>query len=67
MTNTDIKELKKYIKLGLMDKYHMSETAAHCAVRDSWLSEKLRYDKDFVDHDTIDYWVDFIYSELIEN
>lgn len=37
---------------------------AHRAVRDSYLSEALSKDKDYVMHDTVEYWAEFVHDEL---
>ena len=41
----------------------MSETEAHRAIQDSYLSEALKRDNGFADHDTIEEWADSIYEE----
>lgn len=64
MTNAEIKEFKKYVKETLMKKYHMNEIEAIRAVRDSYMSQALRTDKDFVEHDTVEEWADIIYDEV---
>lgn len=64
MTNAEIKEFKKYVKETLMKKYHMNEIEAAHAVRDSYMSQALRMDKDFVEHDTVEEWADIIYDEI---
>lgn len=64
MTNAEIKEFKKYVKETLMKKYHMNEIEAICVVRDSYMSQALRTDKDFVEHDTVEEWADIIYDEV---
>lgn len=63
MTSTGIREFKKYICEELVKKYHMSETEAHRAIQDSYLSEALKRDSGFADHDTIEEWADSIYEE----
>jgi hypothetical protein len=42
----------------------MNEIEATRAVRDSYLSYALKMDKDFVEHDTVEEWADFIYNEV---
>lgn len=42
----------------------MSEVEAYCAVRDSYLSVALQRDKDYVVHDTVEEWADFIFIEV---
>lgn len=64
MTSAEIKEFKKYVKETLMKKYHMNEIEATRAVRDSYMSQALRTDKDFVEHDTVEEWADIIYDEV---
>lgn len=64
MTNADIKEFKKYVKDTLIRNYCMSEIEASRAVRDSYLSKALATDKDFVEHDTVEEWAEFIYNEV---
>ena len=41
-----------------------SRREAARAVRDSYLSKALAMDKDFVDHDTVEEWAEFIYDEI---
>ena len=64
MTNAEIKEFKKYVRDTLIKKYHMNEIEAARAVRDSYMSQALRMDKDFVEHDTVEEWADIIYDEI---
>ncbi len=64
MTNAEIKEFKKYVKDTLIKGYHMNEIEAARAVRDSYLSKALATDKDFVEHDTVEEWAEFIYNEM---
>jgi hypothetical protein len=64
MKNTEIKEFKDFVRDTLMNKYHMNEIEAARAVRDSYLSSALKMDKDFVEHDTVEEWADFIYDEV---
>lgn len=64
MTSVQIKEFKKFVKQTLMKTYHMSEIDAQRAVRDSYLSQALKRDKNYVEHDTIEEWAEFIYNEL---
>ena len=64
MTNAEIKEFKKYVKETLMKKYNMNEIEAVRAVRNSYMSQALKMDKDFVEHDTVEEWADIIYDEI---
>lgn len=64
MTNAEIREFKKYVRDTLEKKYHMNEIEAARAVRDSYLSKALAKDKDFVEHDTVEEWAEFIYDEI---
>ena len=64
MTNVEIKDFKKYVRDTLMRTYHMSEFEAARAVRDSYLSKALVKDKNFVEHDTVEEWAEFIYDEI---
>ena len=64
MNNTEINEFKKYVRETLVKKYNMTEVEAHRAVRDSYLSSALQRDKDYVEHDTVEEWADFIYDEV---
>jgi hypothetical protein len=64
MKETEIKEFKYFVRDTLMNKYHMNEIEATRAVRDSYLSYALKMDKDFVEHDTVEEWADFIYNEV---
>ena len=53
-----------YVRDTLVRKYHLNEVEATRAVRDSYLSKALAMDKDFVDHDTVEEWAEFIYDEI---
>lgn len=64
MTNAEIKEFKKYVRDTLVKTYHMNEIEATRAVRDSYLSKALAIDKDFVEHDTVEEWAEFIHDEI---
>ena len=64
MTNAEIREFKSYVRDTLVRKYHLNEVEAVRAVRDSYLSKALAMDKDFVDHDTVEEWAEFIYDEI---
>lgn len=64
MTNAEIKEFKKYVKETLMKKYNMNEIEAVRAVRNSYMSQALKMDKDFVEHDTVEEWADIIFDEI---
>ena len=64
MTNAEIREFKSYVRDTLVRKYHLNEVEAARAVRDSYLSKALAMDKDFVDHDTVEEWAEFIYDEI---
>lgn len=67
MTNMEIKEFKKFVREILVKKYHMNEIEAQRAVRDSYMSKALARDKDYVEHDTVEEWADFIYDEVNKN
>ena len=47
-----------------MNKYHMNAVCAFEAVCDSYLSDVLKKDPNYVIHDTVEYWAEFIYKEL---
>ena len=64
MTNAEIREFKSYVRDTLVRKYHLNEVEAVRAVRDSYLSKALAMDKDFVDHDTVEEWAEFICDEI---
>lgn len=64
MTKAEIKDFKNYVKKTLVKTYHMSEIEAHRAVRDSYLSQALARDKDYVEHDTVEEWAEIIYNEI---
>jgi hypothetical protein len=64
MNNAEIKEFKDFVRDTLINKYHMSEIEAAYAVRDSYLSTALKVDRDFVEHDTVEEWADFIYDKV---
>ena len=63
MKNAEINEFKKFVRQTLMKKYHMSEIEAQKAVRDSYLSLALKRDKNYVEHDSVEEWADFVYEE----
>lgn len=63
MTNKENKEFKIFVQDTLMKKYQMNETDAARAVRSSYLSTALNDDIDFVEHDTVEEWADFVYNE----
>lgn len=67
MTNVEIRKFKEFIKDALIRQYNMSEVEAHRAVRNSYLSEALQRDKDYVEHDTVEEWAEFIYEEVNNN
>lgn len=64
MNNADIREFKENVKQVLMKQYHMNEIDAHRAVRDSYLSKALSKDHDYVMHDTVEEWAEFVHHEL---
>lgn len=64
LINVEIKEFKKYVKETLIKIYHMNEIEAARAARDSYLSNALATDKDFVEHDTIEEWAEFIHNKM---
>ncbi len=64
MTNAEIKEFKKYVRETLIKNYHMNEIEAVRAVQASYLSKALAIDRDFVEHDTVEEWAEFIYDEI---
>ena len=44
----------------------MNEVEAYRAVQNSYLSESLRRYKNYVEHDTVQEWAEFIYNEINE-
>ena len=66
MTNAEIREFKGFIKDTLVREYSMNEVEAYRAVQNSYLSESLRRDKNYVEHDTVQEWAEFIYNEINE-
>ena len=66
MTNAEIREFKGFVEDTLMREYNMNEVEAHRAVQNSYLSEALRRDKNYVEHDTVQEWAEFIYNEISE-
>lgn len=64
MASAEIREFKGFVKDALIRQYNMNEVEAHRAVRDSYLSEALRRDKDYVEHDTVEEWAEFIHEEV---
>ena len=65
MTKTEIREFKKYVCDSLIKIYHMNEMDAMRAVHDSYLSKALMMDRDFVEHDTVEQWAEFIHDEIM--
>ena len=47
-----------------MREYKMNELEAYRAVQDSYLSEALQRDSDYVEHDTVEEWAEFIFNEV---
>lgn len=66
MTNAEIREFKGFVKDTLAREYNMNEIEAHRAVQNSYLSKALQRDKDYVEHDTVEEWAEFIYHEINE-
>lgn len=64
MTNAEIREFKSFVKDVLIKQYNMNEVEAHRAVRNSYLSEALRRDKGYVEHDTVEEWAEYIHKEV---
>lgn len=64
MTKVEIREFKKYVREVLIKKYHLSELEAQRAVHNSYLSETLSRDCDYVEHDTAEEWADYVYDEV---
>ena len=64
MTKVEIREFKKYVREVLIKKYHLSELEAQRAVHNSYLSETLSRDCDYVEHDTVEEWADYVYDEV---
>lgn len=67
MTNVQIREFKKFVRETLVNKYHMNEMDAQRAVRNSHLTVALEHDKNYVEHDTVEEWADFIWEEVNTN
>jgi hypothetical protein len=42
----------------------MPKIDAERAVRKSYLSDALRHDRNFAEHDTVEEWTDFVHDEL---
>ena len=66
MNSKEIKDFKKYVVQQIITKYHIDEMTAFKAVRDSYLSQALKRDLDYVMHDTVEEWADYVYNEMIE-
>lgn len=64
MTKSEIKEFKGFVRDTLMSEYKMNELVAYRAVQDSYLSEALQRDSDYVEHDTVEEWAEFIFNEV---
>lgn len=63
MTNKGNRKFKEFIKEVLVNHYHMDKAIAHKAVVNSYLSEALRKDPDYADHDSVEEWAEFVYNE----
>ena len=59
-----LRESPLYLRIHILYLHNMTEVEAHRAVRDSYLSSALQRDKDYVEHDTVEEWADFIYDEV---
>ena len=64
MTKSEMKEFKGFVRDTLMREYKMNELEAYRAVQDSYLSEALQRDSDYVEHDTVEEWAEFIFNEV---
>ena len=64
MTNAEIREFKSYVRDTLVRKYHSIAVEATRAVGDFYLSKALAMDTDFVAHDNVEKWAEFIYDEI---
>lgn len=64
MTKSEMKEFKGFVRDTLMREYKMNELEAYRAVQDSYLSEALQRDSDYVEHDTVEEWSEFIFNEV---
>ena len=67
MTNADIREFKGFIEEVLVKHYHMDEATAHKAVVSSYLSEALKKDPEYADHESVEEWAEIVYIEWIRN
>ena len=67
MYENRILEFKKYVVQSLISKYKMDELSAAKAVRNSYLSIALSNDPDYIMHDTVEEWADYIYEESAED
>ena len=67
MTNADIREFKGFIEEVLIKHYHMDETTARKAVVNSYLSEALRKDPEYANHESIEEWAEIVYIEWNRN
>jgi len=63
MEESAIKEFLFYVEKDLIDTYKMDQPEAQKAVKESYLTEMLETDNDFVVHDTIEEWSEFVYKE----
>lgn len=64
MTKSEIKEFKGFVRDTLVREYKMDELEAYRAVQDSYLSKALQRDRDYVEHDTVEEWAEFIHNEI---
>lgn len=64
MTDSDIKEFKAFILEVLIEKYHLIKSEAQQAINNSYLTKQLNMDKNFVSHDTVEEWAEYIYGEM---
>ena len=64
MTNDAINKFKQYVCEELVNTYHMDGISAYKAVKESYLSEALQRDSDYVFHDSVEEWAEFVYNEV---
>lgn len=67
MTNADIREFKGFIEEVLVKHYNMDEATAHKVVVNSYLSEVLREDPEYANHESFEEWAEIVYIEWKKN
>lgn len=64
MTDSDINEFKSYVLQVLMEKYYLSKDESQQAINNSYLSNVLKSNDDFIFHDGVEECAKCIYEEM---